>query len=178
MARDIEEFLRRAAERRKQLQQQQGQAPARPIEEVLSSREVEVVRPAREVVQPARPVPVAKPVAKQPAAKTKKPIPKKESVADHVQKHIDSKDIAQHATNLGERIATADDRMAARLKQKFTRDVSKLDDLPTVQDDQVAFVASHAVSTIARELISMIRSPDSVRKAVLMAEILKRPSFD
>ena len=42
-----------------------------------------------------------------------------DSVADHVRQHISTADIAEHATNLGEEVAGRDDKVAARIHQKF-----------------------------------------------------------
>lgn len=175
MARDIEEFLRRAAERRKQQQQKKaggGAPPPKPVREIIETAEVEVVQPV-EVVRPAKPV---KPKKRKRLVPQPKDL-RNESVADHVRSHIDSSDIAEHAEHLGDRIQTADDRIAARLKRKFDHDVSKLDDLPTVQDDEVAKVTEQETSMIADGLVQMFRSPKSVRQAILISEILKRPEF-
>ena len=173
MARDIEEFLRRAAERRKQQQQQKAGGGSPPVRDVIESADVEVVQPI-EVVRPAKP---RKTLQKKPL----QPIPRDmrdESVAEHVRSHIDSSDIAEHAEHLGERIQTADDRIAARLKRRFDHDVSKLDDLPSVQDDAVAKVSKAQASEMAKDLVQMFISPHSVRQAILVSEILKRPDFD
>ena len=174
MARDIEEFLRRAAERRKQQQQKKagGAPPPQPVREIIETAEVEVVQPV-EVVRPAKPV---KPRKRKQLAPKPRDL-RNESVAEHVRSHIDSSDIAEHAEHLGDRIQTADDRIAARLKRKFDHDVSKIDDLPTVQDDKVATVTEQETSMIANDLIQMFRSPQSVRQAILISEILKRPKF-
>lgn len=172
MARDIEEFLRRAAERRKQKQnQQRGGATSQRVRDVVESAEVEVVQPSRPV-KPKRRLP------SQVVSKPKKRDLRNESVAEHVRSHIDSTDIAEHADHLGEGIQQADDRIAARLKRKFEHDVSKIDDLPTVQDDEVATVTKRESSQIALDIIEMFRTPKSVRQAILISEILKRPDFE
>ena len=176
MARDIEEFLRRAAERRKQ-QQQKHQQPAQP-RRVVEADEIEIVEPV-EVVRPVKPKPVRQ------VKKTKiiqKPRKKKnlreQSVAEHVRQHIDTTDVSEHAEHLGERIQRADDVIDQRIHRKFDHDVGYLDDLPKVQDDQVAKVEEEQVSRIAADLINMLSKPESVRQAILISEILKRPDFD
>jgi len=182
MARDIEEFLRKAAERRKQQQQnrQRGPAPSERVREIIE-QDIEVVQPV-EVVKPA---PKKRQLVQKQPQKRKQlvqPKPKRElrheSVADHVRSHIDSSSIADHAEHLGERIQDADDRIAARLHRKFDHDVSKLDDLPTVQDDVVATVTKDKVSGVAKDLIEMLRNPNTIRQAIMVSELLKRPDFD
>lgn len=179
MARDIEEFLRKAAERRKQQQQQKqrGPAPSERVREIIE-QDIEVVQPV-EVVKPAPRK--RKPVRKQLQQKLQPQPPRdmrNESVADHVRSHIDSTSIASHAEHLGERIQDADDRIAARLQRKFDQDVSKLDDLPTVQDDDVATVTKAEVSGVAKDLVQMLRDPRTIRQAIMVSEILRRPDFD
>ncbi len=168
MARDIEEFLRRAAERRKQQQQRQRTPPpSQRVRQMVEQADVEVVAGDVEVVAPKR-------KRRQPA----KPNLRDESVQDHVKRHIDTSDITEHAIHLGERIQHADERLTSRLKRKFDHDVSKLDDRPTVQDDVVASVKQEEISRFAQDLVDMLRSPRSIRQAVLIGEIFNRPNFD
>ena len=179
MARDIEEFLRRAAERRKQ-QQQKHQQPAEPPKSrrVVEAAEIEIVEPL-EVVQPVKPRPTRQ------VRKTKiiqKPRKRKslrdQSVSEHVRQHIDTSDVSDHADHLGERIQRADDIIDQRIHRKFDHDVGQLDDMPSVQDDQVAKVEEEKASRIAVDLIEMLSKPESVRQAILISEILNRPNFD
>jgi hypothetical protein len=150
-------------------------------------REPELVEP--EIVQPEivypdepRPKPKPKPRQQRQTTKRKTLVQKKDlrqqSVDEHVRSHIDSSDIAYHADHLGDDVRSIDDKVAARLKRRFSHDVSQLDDLPSVQDDVVATVTSEDVSRIAQELVNMLRSPKNVRQAIMISEILKRPSFD
>ncbi len=177
MARDIEEFLRRAAERRKQQQHQQNQpAPSQRVREIVETGEVEVVR--EEPVEIIRPRKQKQTKARQRAAQQRDRDLRHESVAEHVKSHIDSSDIAEHAEHLGDRIQSTNQRVASRLQKKFEHDVSKIDDLPSVQDDHVASVTQGAVSQAAKDLVAMFRSPQSVRQAIMISEILKRPNFD
>ena len=162
MARDIEEFLRRAAERRKQQLQQPkpppAQRPPQRLEEVIS--EVEIVdaapRPARE-----------------------------QGVAEHVRSYINTSDIAEHAEHLGERIQNVDERVADRLGEKFDREVARLDDGNSVTDQSHSVTdQSHSpadrgqASVVSQDLIQMLSSPQSLRQAILVSEILRRPHFD
>ncbi len=164
MARDIEEFLRRAAERRKQ--QLQGQAPAqqrpsqqRPSQQRPSQQRQEVISEV-EIVEAA-------------------PRPKREQgIAESVRSHINTSDIAEHAEHLGERIQNVDERVADRLGQKFDREVAHLHDGEMVTDQAQPQAGLSPASPAAEELIQMLSSPQTLRQAILVSEILRRPHFD
>lgn len=178
MARDIEEFLRKAAERRKQQQQkkQRGPGSSQRMREIVED-DIEVLPPVEIVKPKKRKVLRKQPPRQQPELRQKKNM-RHETVAEHVSSHIDSSSIADHAENLGERIQNADDRIAARLQKRFDHDVSKLDDMPTVQDDVVATVTRKEVSAGTEDMLRMLRNPTTIRQAILVSEILKRPQLD
>ena len=90
MARDIEEFLRKAAERRRQQQQKKQRAPERPqrVREII--RDAEVVEPDIVYAEEVKPKPRPKP---RQAEKSKpRTLVKKDmwqqSVSEHVRTHI------------------------------------------------------------------------------------------
>ena len=158
MAKNIEEFLKMAAARRQQGQQQQNEIrppqPQRRTEIVEIVDEVEIVEPLRS-----------------------------SSVGSHVRSHIDTSDIQQHASHLGERISSADERIERRLHSKFDHQVGRLADDQIQDRGEVsaqttsAFEAEDAPEK-ATELIELFRSPKNVRNAILINEILKLPEFD
>lgn len=177
MARDIEEFLRRAAERRKLHQQGQRQpapapapAPAQRVRQIVDTADVELVSQKNKNVEPR------KKLTPQSVSGQRTNM-RNESVAEHVKKHINTRSIAEKVDRLGDDIENADERISERLQKKFDNDVSKLDDLPTVQDDIVATATEAEISPFARDLIEMFRSPNGVRQAILISEILKRPDL-
>ena len=172
MARDIEEFLRRAAERRQQ-QKAQGQQP-RPAQPPFEEIEVEIVEP--QVIQPPRRrKDIVKPVVKK--RQSISPNIRTESVAAHVQKHIDTSKIAQHAERLGDGIAGAHDRIDSAVHRRLDHDVGRIDNLPTVTDDPRPGVVGAKASPIAAELVRMLSTPHSIRQAILIREILDRPDW-
>lgn len=174
MARDIEEFLRRAAERRQQ-QKNQGQKPppARPVRQPLPEIEVEIVDP-RIADQPLR----KKQNIRPGGAKQQKDF-REQSVAEHVQQHLDTSRIAQHAEHLGDRIASVHDKVDQEIHRRLDHDVSKIDDLPTVTDDpRPGLVGGDVINPIAAELLKMLSNPTSIRQAILMSEILKVPDWE
>lgn len=175
MARDIEEFLRRAAERRQQ-QQQGGLPAAQPVQDILDNEDIEVLQPAP-IPRSGRAAETSRP-RRGGAKKNPVQAPQRESVARHVQQHIKPASISQHSAHLGQQVASADDRMAARLQQRFSNDLTKLDDFPTARHEEVASVTKQSYSVIAQDLANIMRDNTNLRQAILMAEILNRPNFD
>ncbi len=182
MARDIEEFLRKAAERRKQQksgdtpkQQPPRQQPPRrqePIEEV----QAELVRPTpiQRRQDPRSKPPKAKPLREQPRKKSNL---RDQSVSAHVKSHIDTSDIAAHAENLGDRISSVHDQVEARIHQHLDHDITVIDDTPTITDDAPAEIFGKQSDDAVKELRKLLASPKSVGQAIILAEILKRPEF-
>lgn len=173
MARDIEEFLRRAAERRQQ-QKNQGQKPkpARPVRQPLPEIEVEIVEPRAD--KPLRKNQNVRPGK----AKQQKDL-RHQSVSEHVKQHLDTSKIAQHAENLGDRIASVHDKVDQAIHRRLDHNVSKIDDRPTITDDpRPGVVGGDEIIPIAVELLEMLSQPKSIRQAILLSEILKRPEWD
>lgn len=184
MARDIEEFLRKAAERR--AAQQQGQRggaqpasaqPSPPRQPPPVARQAEVNRP---VVQPRTIEAGGFDAPDEPD-----PFPSGQSVAEHVQKHIDagSSEIAQQTRKLGERVGQTGKKVKDRVQQKFDHEVGNLAESqsrgeqkkgkPTDPKSQVP-TARLAPQTIAE----LLRSPQALRQSIIIAELLKRPEWD
>ena len=159
MARDIEEFLRRAAERR---QQQGGAAPSRPT-------------PSRPAPLPQEPMIIEDVEVIQPRRPAKRSDIRQESVDEHVKKHIDTSNIARHAESLGASIGQASQRTEQRVQQHLDHDISRVDDKPTITDDALNVPQG---PTLASQLKASLGNPRSVGQAILLAEILKRPDLD
>lgn len=172
MARDIEEFLRKAAERR---QQQKGGAPKKtpaptpqpPVRRPAPRRQEPLIIADSEIVK-ARSVPPQRP-------KPKPPNIRNESVADHVKSHINTSDIASHADSLGDRIAEVHDQVDARIHQRLDRDLTEIDDTPSVTDAPRRPIIGARDVSAAAQLQALLQDPQSVGQAILIAEILKRP---
>ena len=178
MARDIEEFLRKAAERRQQQKgggapQQPKQAPPQqPRRQPPRAQEPLIIDAVEPDVVQARPV--NRPPVSQPR---KRSSIRNQSVADHVESHIDTSGIAEHASSLGERISSVHDQVDARISQRLDRDLTAIDDKPTVTDDPSPVIFGKRTAIAAAELHKMLQDPKSVGQAILVAEILKRPKF-
>lgn len=177
MAKDIEDFLRRAAERRRQ---QQGQSPpsqppvARPVPPPEAPRPVPL---SQRMPQPVEPiiiddVEIVEAVVERPSRLAR------QSVEEHVRSHIDTSSIAQNSSRLGSRIAQVAKEVDNRVHQHLDHDLSKIDDQPTVTDDPPPAIVGAANKDFANELRKMLSNPQAVGKAVFLAEILKRPDWD
>jgi hypothetical protein len=170
MARDIEEFLRRAAERRKQAQQGGSSKPQRP--------------PARR--QPPKQPPPRLTITEDDVIKPRnKPLPSsqrpsigKESVSAHVNRYLDVSDIVQHVDQLGDVIENADERMEAHLDEVFDHDVGKLSSKKQDSVTDKRPKSRTEENDVAKGILKMLQSPKTVRQAIMVAEVLKRPNFD
>ena len=193
MARDIEEFLRRAAERRKQNQGQPAPPPApadppspappprqRLANESNASKQPEQVDPyrelprSREAGQKKSGSPTnAPPVANSPQRQRK---PKRESIADHVREAIVVSDVTENSNKLGAEVGLADEKLEARMA-KFDHAIGGLEGMASIQSDRVETEGPDK-SHIAVGLLELFKQPQTIRQSILIAEILKRPNFD
>lgn len=194
MARDIEDFLRRAAERRKQGLGKSSPASAPPVQ-----REPPPEKPAQRLAdQQQRPAgdidpyrelprspeagrpkakPAAPPVAAPPksrSAESRKP--KRESIADHVRDSIVVSDVTENAILLGQEVGLADEKLEARLA-KFDHAIGGLEGMASIQQDRVETEGPDK-SHLAVGLLDLFKNPQTVRQSILVSEILKRPNFD
>ena len=182
MNNEVEEFLRRAAQRRAQVEAQlraqaearargQGQPPPRPeppkrltpntqsMSQQQAPQRAEVVEVNSELAASGNRV----------AA----------SVAEHM-RH--SQDIAARVELLGDRVEVADDEMEAHLQQVFDHSVGRL--RKTTESASApgrAATPSEAAVVIrdaspAHGIAELLRNPQSVRNAILLAEVINRPA--
>ncbi len=162
MPRDIEEFLKLAAQRRQQQKQQSGgQPPRRPP-------------PPRSPVapQPVRPVETVRVLEQTDHSDAYQ----QSSGSEPVRHKIDTSRLGDHARQLGEEVGLADDKLDSRLHQTFDHNVVSL--RPGLAHNETTSTTVRATSGIAMDLFEMFRSPRSVRQAILISEILRRPDLD
>ena len=174
MARDIEEFLRKAAQRRQQ-QKGGGPPPQPPPRRQVAQEPMIIEAVDAEVVEPRRPAgrPVQQP--KQPARK--KHSLRTGSVSEHVESHLDTSSIGEHAENLGDRIAGVHDQVESRIRQRLDHDLTALDDTKSITDKPSAAIFGARSTGAADALRKMLGNPKTVGQAILVAEILKRPDI-
>ncbi len=180
MAKDIEEFLRRAAERRRQ--KQSGQQPAQST-------------PPRQQPEPPQRTPLREQARREPARPQPQPVDaiiiddevevvkpqrdiRRQSVQDHVASHINTSDIQSHATSLGKTISSVSGQVDARVHRNLDHDLTKLDDRPTVTDDPPPAMVGVPDGSLVKEILEGLKSPRAAGRSILIAEILKRPEWD
>ena len=66
------------------------------------------------------------------------------------------------------------------VKQKFDRGAKKFESTraESREDSRDDEIVRASVSPVATDLIQMLRDPTSIRQAILVSEILRRPDFD
>ncbi len=101
-----------------------------------------------------------------------------ESVSEHVSRHLDTNRISEKSRQLGQRITSVHDQVDAEVHRHLDHDISVVDDTPTITDDPRTSVKGARTSRAAVELLQMLSQPKTIRQAILISEILNRPSFD
>jgi hypothetical protein len=158
VANEIDEFLRRVAQRGKRT----GVEPAaRPTLQELPT----TVKPKSE-----------KPVVAETAADT----PVGGQVTEHVKKYLDEQEFERRSEQLGAEVVEADREADQHLHQTFDHTVSKLANVPgeaaapptTELLDSGEFVPDVIAPT---DLFLALANPDSIRQAIVLNEILHRP---
>ncbi len=178
VADEIEEFLKRAAAKRargedevevlvpaKRQAERPRQAPTKPrVIVVGQDTEATPQQPPRRRPVQARPQPQA---ARRVAPAAQEAVGS--GVSEHAEQSIASRSFEDQTSHLGETVAGADERLAARLQAKFDHQVGRLD-----HEDRPVKPAK-PVSSIAADIAKMLSSPQGVRQAVVLNEILTRP---
>lgn len=172
MPRDIEEFLKMAAQRRQQ-QRQKGKASGGASQTPPAKRP-----PAVQPQPPSSEDPIIILSGGTPGPKPTSG-PYTQSVSEHVRSYIDTSDVSDVSQQLGEEVALADDKMDARLQRTFDHSVGNL----PLAAQESAFLTTTTttakqVSPAADALLNMLSNPESIQQVILLSEILKRPSFD
>lgn len=155
MSDEIENFLRRVADRRRQQQQQ---------------------RPAgRQPMQPASSEIVDADIVEAEVVSTK-------PLSSHVDSYIPSGKFAEKTSRLGEGIGMADENMDAHLHQAFDHKLGRLTDTSAhgepepeeIADTERPYEEEDNEGAFARRLIGMLRSPQSLRDAIILSEVFTR----
>ncbi len=144
----------------------------RELEKLL--REISEPRPAqaaKPAAQPARAPVLAQPVEAE--IIEGEPVHDwRRDTADQPIHRLDTDDITQHASQLGAKVGMADEKLEARIHSKFDHDLSHLDEIYGDKKDSDEPTEGSAASG---DIAEMLRNPQSVRQAIILSEILKRP---
>lgn len=166
MNNEVAEFLKRAAQRRAQLEQQaraQAEASARSRTPVAKREEAPILLSAADEVVEAQVI---------------DPTPSNRISADVQRDFAGSNRIGKQGARLGKGVDQADDVMEAHLHQAFDHTVGTLKGAPEGRPASIG--PSEAVSSqggaTADSLRALLKSPAGMRNAVLLNEILRRPT--
>jgi hypothetical protein len=174
---EVEEFLRRVAQMRAQAQAQSEQRPAPPKQTPPKQKQPKQQR----TKPPPRLVP-----ARQEAAPSTTPA-QAEVVDAELTENSDrvgrlvardlsgAEEIAEHTRRMGAEAAAANDKMQAHLHQVFDHQLGRLKSSSV----ETALIETERSATQLSldKIIQLLRSPGSIRDAIVMAEVLKRPDF-
>ncbi|HZN32599.1 MAG TPA: hypothetical protein VFB80_02230 [Pirellulaceae bacterium] len=168
---EVEEFLRRVAQMRAQAeaqaraqQQRPKPQPAPPPPRPAAPPPPARLVPARQEMVPLEPVEVE--IVDAELAEIG------DSVGRHVTQHLrGTEEIAEHTRHLGEEVDQADDKLESHLHQVFDHQLGKLKKTAST----TAAAPYDSPASDMSELLQMLRSPKSVRDAIVMAEVLRRP---
>jgi hypothetical protein len=161
---EIEDFLRRA-------QAQRGGGPA---------ADVEVIQPRMRRAGAQLPVPPQVDMEILDAETASE-----DSLQSRISSSINTSGFDQRADRLGDRVEQADDAMEARLHATFDHDLGRLSDkkttvvtadvTPAPEEDAARAAQAHAASAMAGRLLVRLRTPQGMRDAIVLREILERP---
>jgi hypothetical protein len=183
----VEDFLRRAGRGPQANQPAAEQRRIRPA----GRREIEVLvdddastERRQPLAEPLRPIeqPAAAPTA-QLSAGPRKAGPSRiqpanrDTVAEHVAESVaaHSRAIGEQASRLGQRIIQEDHQFDVQLKAKFDHKVGTLTGSAVAAAEQAAAAAA-SEATPAAQLAALLANPDGVRQAIVINEIIRRPS--
>jgi hypothetical protein len=158
MADDLEAFLRQAAQRRAQRKKPAPEPPG------------QAPRPAPQRQQPPRrQPPAARPPEGDPDLVDAEMV---FDVSADEELGIDTTDFAQRAEHLGEEVGLADDQLETHLHERFDHQMGQLrgglGSLGSLDDTKTE-------TPPAENIAALLVRPQSLRKAVILSEVLNRP---
>jgi hypothetical protein len=185
---EIEEFLRRAAQAR-------GQAPPQPARppQPAAGQPPRMPQPGRAAPpppargpqpgtpfgprsQPARRKEAQRPPAREPVIEAQVVEPRRPlgtGVEQHVRQHLDTREFEERGARLSD-VDQADEAMEARIHQSLDHQVGSMV-LPT--DGTAAAPLPAEAPSVAGAIRAMFADPASIRRAFIVQEILRRPTF-
>ena len=183
LASEIEDFVRKAAQRRAGGGAQPGQQPQ--AGQVPRAGQPQQMAPRR----PAPPPMVARSAPEVPVeVELLEPVVEVESVAEHVRGHVGrhtgDETLGKVASrHISSRVELADDKLEARVRDVFDHELGSLRSTlgesalgAEVREDETPEDRSGSLpSTAAAGLVAMFAEPGNIRQAILINEILQRP---
>ena len=182
---EVEEFLRRVAQLRAQAeaqaraQQQQQRPPIQQQQQRPGFQPPQAPQhPPQRMAPPARLVPAREEVVYLEPAEAEVVDAELAELGDDVGRHVaqhlrGDQEIAEHTRQLGAEVDQADDKLESRLHSVFDHQLGQLK--KTATDTAATAHVKGLPDVSLGEIRSMLRSPGSIRDAIVMAEILHRP---
>ncbi len=168
---EVDDFLKRVAQARDEAAGQQEARVGPTPEQIARRRQLDPFEePPRRVARKPKPKPKSEPKPKV------EPLPRREeqsTAQSHKTelRHLPESQLAENAAHLGEGISQADDRVEARLQQKFDHKLGKLRREP----EAIVLDVDETAQTGAQRIKALLARPGGVREAVVLSEILRRP---
>jgi hypothetical protein len=183
----VDDFLRRVNERAREIAGEPQKPAAQPASRQRPSDEIVVLldeappqrlREARApTLQPAAQQPPQQPPQRQPRRERqpKGQRGKGKSVAEHVAERVGSstRQMREEVSHLGERVIQADKQFDVQLEQKFGHRLGSLSD--STAENARKESATPKAATPAAQIAALLASPDGIRQAIVLNEILRRP---
>lgn len=140
-------------------------------EQLRAKQEAAAARRTPGPATPPRPPREQKPRSTQRAARGPRP----QSVAEHVAEHVGvaTQSIGKEVASLGERVRKADEQFDVQLHQKFDHELGSLAGRRT---ETAADQPTAERVTPADQIAALLASPEGVRQAIVLNEILRRPT--
>jgi hypothetical protein len=180
----VDEFLRRAGQQPKPPAPQRPARPTGNDEIVVLLDESQVAPPRKPLAEKPRGMGRPNAAPARPAAPPKEPRPQqprrvgrqRKTVADHVAERSGaaSETFQKEVADLGSRVKQADAQFDVQLHQKFDHELSRLGDKSAVATSQPSTPVE--TKSPAAQIAAMLASSDGVRQAVVLNEVLNRPT--
>jgi hypothetical protein len=170
---EVEEFLRRVAQMRASAEAQARGQQQRPT-------------PQKPPPKPQRTAPASRLATPPQLARLSEPLPVEivdaeladagDRFGQRVRSDLrETEEIAEHTRHLGADVDAADNKMQAHLQHVFDH---KLGQLKSTSVATALVVADRNAAELSLDHIRvMLASPQSVRDAIIMSEVLRRPDF-
>jgi hypothetical protein len=160
---EIEEFLKRAAALRAQQAQQRAPQPAR-LAAPLATLQRSTPPPSDAEVMDAEVIATDDVSG--------------DDVAAYVQRHLSPSEFQMRAGQLAERIRSADEQFESHLHKAFEHKLGQLGAVTSRAEDSTLDVeeeAAKAIPVSPSDLVRIICSPQGIRNAIVVSELLNRP---
>lgn len=175
---EVEAFLRRVAQMRAQAEAQAKAKAERVAPQVAPPRPPQQSTSPKQANQPKKsPAPQRPPRRQQQepveAEVVTGELRQRDAVSRHVSQHLSGAEaIGEHARHLGEEVDLADDKLNAHLHEVFDHQLGQFANAESNSGDRPA-AASNSF-----DIFRLLRSPQSVRDALIMSEVLRRPEHN